>query len=126
STASLTPAARKRTKAIHMYCWPEAIAQTTIGTSNMRPRVMRFGILKAIPASGSPRHPTAGNAPIPSIEYDERRYCIQCHGVSLGPYLHALFVSLVAFNTGLYRGVFLSLGPKLGPRFRPHPFPSVK
>ena len=49
STASLTPAARNSTKAIHIA--PDvAIAQTTIGTSRMRPSVMRFGMLKAIPA----------------------------------------------------------------------------
>ena len=32
---------------------PEVIAQTTIGTSRIRPNVMRFGILKRGPGSGS-------------------------------------------------------------------------
>jgi hypothetical protein len=32
---------------------PEVIAQTTIGTSRIRPKVMRFGILKRGPGSGS-------------------------------------------------------------------------
>ena len=30
---------------------PDAIAQTTTGTSRMRASVMRFGILKSVPAS---------------------------------------------------------------------------
>ena len=44
STASLTPAARNSTNAIHIA--PDEIAQTTIGTSRIRPNVMRFGMLK--------------------------------------------------------------------------------
>src|SRR5215471_18670621 len=71
STASLTPAARKSTKAIQMYCSPDAIAQTTIGTSRMRPSVMRFGILTAIPTRGSVPVANAGNTPIPLVEYND-------------------------------------------------------
>src|SRR6202046_5071051 len=51
STPSLMPAARNRKKAIRIP--PEVIAQTTIGTSRIRPKVMRFGILKRGPGSGS-------------------------------------------------------------------------
>ena len=72
STASLTPAATNSTKAIHMAPGVE-IAQTTTGTSRMRPSVMRFGILKAIPARGSGPAPSAGNTPIPSVEYNRAR-----------------------------------------------------
>src|SRR6478609_6058308 len=51
---------------------PEAIAQTTTGTSRMRPSVMRLGILKAIPARG--RAPAgAGNASFPWAEYNGAR-----------------------------------------------------
>ena len=34
---------------------PDAIAQTTIGTSRMRPSVMRFGMLKVPRLAGAPR-----------------------------------------------------------------------
>src|SRR5579864_1509949 len=47
STPSLMPAARNRKKAMRIP--PEVIAQTTIGTSRIRPNVMRFGILKRSP-----------------------------------------------------------------------------
>src|SRR5215468_511156 len=50
STSSLMPAARKRTNAIRIS--PAVIAQTTTGTSRMRPSVMRFGILKSAPRLG--------------------------------------------------------------------------
>src|SRR6185437_667551 len=50
STASLTPASTKSTKAANMA--PDAIVQTTIGTSRMRASVMRFGILKSVPDRG--------------------------------------------------------------------------
>src|ERR1700747_1630165 len=49
STASLTPAIRKIAKAISI--WLEAMAQTMMGTSMMRPSVMIFGILNSV-ASG--------------------------------------------------------------------------
>src|SRR5499433_3470313 len=49
STASLMPAARKRTNAIRIS--PAVIAQTTTGTNRMRPSVMRFGILNLCPGS---------------------------------------------------------------------------
>ena len=67
STASLTPAARNSTKAAHIA--PDQIAQTTIGTSRMRPSVMRFGMLKGVPARRRAPASAAGNAPIPSAEY---------------------------------------------------------
>src|SRR5580704_7817341 len=51
STPSLMPAARNRKNATRIP--PEVIAQTTIGTSRIRPKVMRFGILKRGPGSGS-------------------------------------------------------------------------
>src|SRR4029077_9815669 len=41
------PAARNRKNATRIP--PEVIAQTTIGTSRIRPKVMRFGILKRGP-----------------------------------------------------------------------------
>src|SRR5580658_8032824 len=47
STPSLIPAARNRKNAMRIP--PEVIAQTTIGTSRIRPKVMRFGILKRGP-----------------------------------------------------------------------------
>src|SRR5215471_20973472 len=70
STASLTPAATNSTKAIHMAPGVE-IAQTTIGTSRIRPSVMRFGILKAIPARGRRPAQRTGTAPIPPTEYND-------------------------------------------------------
>ena len=63
STASLTPATRNSMKAIHIV--PDAIAQTTIGTSRIRPSVMRFGILKAIPALKTRPGPTSRKHAIP-------------------------------------------------------------
>src|SRR5215472_9969052 len=48
STASLMPAARNKAKAMRIS--PSVIAQTTMGTSKIRPKVMRFGILKPPPA----------------------------------------------------------------------------
>src|SRR5665213_2151693 len=47
SMASLTPAAKNSTKAIHMAL--DAIAHTTTGTSKIRPSVIRFGILNDDP-----------------------------------------------------------------------------
>jgi hypothetical protein len=65
------PAATNKTKAIHIA--PDTIAQTTIGTSRMRASVMRFGILKEIPACRRGPAPGAENVPIPSIEYNDAR-----------------------------------------------------
>src|SRR6516225_4759738 len=48
STASLMPAARNSANAMRIS--PNVIAQTTMGTSKIRPKVMRFGILKPPPA----------------------------------------------------------------------------
>src|SRR5262249_5634769 len=56
STASLMPAARKRTNAIRIS--PAVIAQTTTGTSRMRPSVMRFGMLKSAPRLGPRASPS--------------------------------------------------------------------
>lgn len=51
STASLMPAIRKTANATSI--WLDTIAQTMIGTSMMRPRVMMFGILtRRFPAPG--------------------------------------------------------------------------
>src|SRR4249920_872565 len=72
STASLTPAATNSAKAIHMAPGV-AIAQTTIGTSKMRPSVMRFGILKANPAYGRGPGTSAENAPVSRAEYNGAR-----------------------------------------------------
>src|SRR5579883_1979389 len=63
SIASLTPAITKAVKATSI--WLEAIAQTTIGTSRMRPRVMIFGILtRRFPATRpyDSAKPAPGNA----------------------------------------------------------------
>ena len=51
STASLIPATRNSAKATSIS--PDMIAQITAGTRMMRPKVMRFGMLKAAPGSGA-------------------------------------------------------------------------
>jgi hypothetical protein len=48
STASLMPATKNNRNATLIS--PSVIAQTTIGTSKIRPKVMRFGILKPFPS----------------------------------------------------------------------------
>src|SRR6266851_9735080 len=53
STASLTPAIRKTRNAICI--WRDPIAQTTTGTSKMRPMVIRLGMFK----TATPRLPMA-------------------------------------------------------------------
>src|SRR3569833_1396497 len=71
STASLTPAARNNTKAIHIA--PDEIAQTTTGTRRMRPSVMRFGMLKGRPGLTARPYPRpADRAEFPP-EYSRRR-----------------------------------------------------
>ena len=61
STASLTPATIKIANAISI--WLDAIAQTMIGTSMMRPSVMMFGILtRRFPATGPI---SQGSGPLP-------------------------------------------------------------
>src|SRR6185437_14001457 len=71
STASETPAARNRMKAIHIA--PEEIAQTTIGTRRMRPSVMRFGMLKARPGSPARPYPRRADRAEFRPEYSGRR-----------------------------------------------------
>src|SRR6185437_3822385 len=67
STASLTPAARNSTKAIHIC--PEEIAQTTTGTNRIRPNVIRFGILKGAPARLASRQSITAAGPLRDLRF---------------------------------------------------------
>ena len=73
STASLMPAARNNEKAMRIS--PSVIAQTTIGTSKIRPKVIRFGMLKLSPASSTLARPWPRVAPFanPAVILDSRR-----------------------------------------------------
>src|ERR1700722_6086245 len=82
STASLTPATTKIAHAISI--WFEAIAQTMIGTSRMRPSVMIFGILNAALPGQRPDFDVASSSlqgePVPVYIVHAPPPCEPLHG----------------------------------------------